>query len=172
MDLAKDSENLKYAANTERNSEGSCVNLCNTDDAESLQPMSYKEKGKEKRSKSKVKDTTLKSLQPLSGSNNLSLINDLLRTKSERRRQKLMGLRAILEDLLAPKDGSGLPSGIMSFDREMQCFYLYFFAFFLKVKGVECQALFLCDVKGRPSCLKNLNFRFCFNQLTYYTEYK
>ena len=117
MDLAKDSENLEYDANTERNSEGSCVNLCNTDDAESLQQMSYKEKRKEKRSKSKVKDATLKSLQPLSGSNNLILINDLLRTKSERRRQKLMGLRAILEDLLAPKDGSGLPSGIMSFDR-------------------------------------------------------
>lgn len=64
-----------------------------------------------------IKDTTLKSLQSLSGSDNLSLISDLLRTKSERRRQKLMGLRAILEDLLAPKDGGGLPSGIMSFER-------------------------------------------------------
>lgn len=117
MDSAKDSENLEYDANTDRNSKGSCVNLCSTDHAESLQPMSYKEKRKEKRSKSKVKDTTLKSLQPLSGSDNLSLINDLLRTKSERRRQKLMGLRAILEDLLAPKDGGGLPSGIMSFER-------------------------------------------------------
>ena len=73
---------------------------------------------KEKRSKSKVKDTTLKSLQPLSGSDNINLINDLLtRTKSERRCQKLTGLRAILEDLLAPKDSSGLPSGIMSFER-------------------------------------------------------
>ena len=95
-----------------------CVNQCSTDHAESLQRMSYKEKRKEKRSKSKVNDITLKSLQPLSGSDNLSLINDLItRTKSERRRQKLTGLRAILEDLLAPNDGSGLPSGIMSFER-------------------------------------------------------
>ena len=103
---------------TDRNSEALCVNQCSTDHAKSLQRMSYKEKRKEKRSKSKVKDTTLKSLQPLSGSDNLSLINDLLtRTKGERRRQKLTGLRAILEDLLALKDDSGLPSGIMSFER-------------------------------------------------------
>ena len=118
MDSAKDSENLEYDSKTDNNSEASCVDQCSTDHAESLQRMSYKEKRKEKRSKSKVKDTTLKSLQPLSGSDNLSLINDLLaRTKSERRGQKLTGLRAILEDLLAPKDGSGLPSGIMSFER-------------------------------------------------------
>ena len=118
MDSAKDSENLEYDSNTDGNSEASCVNQCSTGHDESLQRMSYKEKRKEKRSKSKVNDTTLKSLQPLSGSDNLSLINYLLtRTKSERRRQKLTGLRAILEDLLAPNDGSGLPSGIMSFER-------------------------------------------------------
>lgn len=108
MDSAKDFEDLEKT---------SCVNQCSTDDVESPQRMSYKEKRKEKRSKSKVNDTTLKSLQPLSGSDNLSLINDLLRTKSESRRKKLMGLRAILEELLAPKDSSGLPSGIMSFER-------------------------------------------------------
>ena len=117
MDSAKDSENLEYDSNTDRYSEASCVKQCSTDKAKSPQRMSYKEKRKEKRSKSKVKDTTLKSLQSLSGSDNLSLINDLLRTKSESRRKKLMGLRAILEELLASKDGSGLPSGIMSFER-------------------------------------------------------
>lgn len=118
MDSAKDSENLEYDSNTDRNSEASCVNQFSTDHAESLQRMSYKEKRKEKRSKSKVNDTTLKSFQPLSGSDNLCLINDLLtRTKSERKRKKFIGLRAILEDLLAPNDGSGLPSGIMSFER-------------------------------------------------------
>lgn len=118
MDSTKDSESLEYGSTRDKNSEESCVNQCSTDNAESLQRMSYKEKRKEKRSKSKINDTTLKSLQPLSGSDNLSLINDLLtRTKSERKRQKLTGLRAILEDLLAPDDSGGLPSSIMSFER-------------------------------------------------------
>lgn len=120
MDSSKDldSKHLESdSLNPDRNSEASCLNQGSTDHAESLQRMCYKEKRKEKRSKSKVKDTTLKSLQRLSGSDNLSLINDLLRTKSENRRKKLMGLRAILEELLTPKDGSGLPSGIMSFER-------------------------------------------------------
>ena len=90
MESAKDSENLEYDSNRDGNSEASCVNQCSTDHAENLQRMSYKEKRKEKRSMSKVKDTTPQSLQPLSGSDNLSLINDLLtRTKSERRRHKL-----------------------------------------------------------------------------------
>ena len=58
----------------------------------------------------------------------------------------------------------------------MLCFFNVF-AIFLKVKGVDCQAPFLYDRESRPSCLKNLNFRFfsnvsCFNQLTYYAEYK
>lgn len=44
MDSAKDSENFEYDANSDRKSKGSCVNLCSTDHAESLQPMSYKEK--------------------------------------------------------------------------------------------------------------------------------
>jgi len=117
MDSAKDFEDLEYVSNADRNSKASCGNQCSTDHVESPQRMSYKEKRKEKRSKSKVNDTTLKSLQPLSGSDNLSLINDLLRTKSESRRKKLMGLGAILEELLAPKDSSGPPSGVMSFER-------------------------------------------------------
>lgn len=75
-----------------------------------------KRKGRRRDPSQRLK-TTLKSLQRLSGSDNLSLINDLLRTKSENRRKKLMGLRAILEELLTLKDGSGLPSGIMPFER-------------------------------------------------------
>ena len=58
----------------------------------------------------------------------------------------------------------------------MLCFFNVF-AIFLKVKRVDCRGPFLYDRKGRPSCLKNLNFRLfndvgCFNQLTYYAEYE
>ena len=55
------------------------------------------------RTATRINATTLRSLQSLSGQGNLCRINALIdSTKSETRRQKLLGLRAVLEELLAP----------------------------------------------------------------------
>ena len=64
--------------------------------------LSYKERRTEVRTATRINATTLRSLQSLSGQDNLCLINALINsTKSETRRRKLLGLRAVLEELLA-----------------------------------------------------------------------
>ena len=91
--------------------------------------LSYKERRTEVRTATRINATTLRSLQSLSGQDNLCRINALIdSTKSETRRQKLLGLRAVLEELLAPvftkyntaKHKQSLPSGAILFDRPFE----------------------------------------------------
>ena len=86
------------------------------------------------RTATRINATTLCSLQSLSGQDNLRRINALIdSTKSETRRQKLLGLRAVLEELLAPvftkystaKHEQSLPSGAILFDRAFELFSSY-----------------------------------------------
>ena len=86
------------------------------------------------RTATRINATTLRSLQSLSGQGNLCRINALIdSTKSETRRQKLLGLRAVLEELLAPvftkystaKHKRSLPSGVILFDRAFELFSSY-----------------------------------------------
>ena len=86
------------------------------------------------RTATRINATTLRSLQSLSGQGNLCRINALIdSTKSETRRQKLLGLRAVLEELLAPvftkyntaKHEQSLPSGAILFDRAFELFSSY-----------------------------------------------
>lgn len=86
------------------------------------------------RTATRINATTLRSLQSLSGQGNLCRINALIdSTKSETRRQKLLGLRAVLEELLAPvftkystaKNEQSLPSGVTLFDRAFELFSSY-----------------------------------------------
>lgn len=86
------------------------------------------------RTATRINATTLRSLQSLSGQGNLCRINALIdSTKSETRRQKLLGLRAVLEELLAPvftkystaKNEQSLPSGVILFDRAFELFSSY-----------------------------------------------
>ncbi|RMX60796.1 hypothetical protein pdam_00025770, partial [Pocillopora damicornis] len=65
--------------------------------------LTYKERRTEVRTATRINVTILCSLQSLSGQDNLCRINALIdSTKSETRCQKLLGLRAVLEELLAP----------------------------------------------------------------------
>lgn len=86
------------------------------------------------RTATRINATTLRSLQSLSGQDNLCQINAPIdSTKSETRRQKLLGLRAVLEELLAPvftkystaKHEQSLPSGAILFDRAFELFSSY-----------------------------------------------
>lgn len=96
--------------------------------------LSYKERRTEVRTARRINPTTLRSLQSLSGKDNLCRINVLIdSTKSETRRQKLLGLRAVLEELLAPvftkystaKHEQSLLSGVILFDRAFELFSSY-----------------------------------------------
>ena len=93
--------------------------------------LTYKERRTEVRTATRINATTLHSLQSLSGRDNLCWINALIdSTKSETRCQKLLGLRAVLEELLAPvftkysttKHKQSLPSGVILFDRAFELF--------------------------------------------------
>ena len=65
--------------------------------------LTNKERRTEVRTATRINVTILRSLQSLSGQDNLCRINALIdSTKSETRCQKLLGLRAVLEELLAP----------------------------------------------------------------------
>ena len=86
------------------------------------------------RTATRINATTLHSLQSLSGQDNLCRINALIDSmKSETRCQKLLGLRAVLEELLAPvftkysttKHKQSLPSGVILFDRAFELFSSY-----------------------------------------------
>ena len=88
----------------------------------------------EVRTATRINATTLRPLQSLSGQDNLCLINALMdSTKSETRRQKLLGVRAVLEEVLAPvftkystaKHDQSLPSGVILFDRSFELFSSY-----------------------------------------------
>ena len=83
------------------------------------------------RTATRINATTLHSLQSLSGQDNLCRINALIdSTKSETRCQKLLGLCAVLEELLAPvftkysttNHKQSLPSGVILFDRAFELF--------------------------------------------------
>lgn len=96
--------------------------------------LTYKERRTEVRTATRINATTLRSLQSLSGQDNLCRINALIdSTKSETRCQKLLGLRAVLEELLAPvftkysttKHKQSLPSGVILFDRAFELFSSY-----------------------------------------------
>ena len=95
--------------------------------------LSYKERRTEVRTATRINATTLRSLQSLFDQDNLCLINALINsTKSETRRRKLLGLRAVLEELLAPvtkysttKHEENLPSGVILFDRAFEIFSSY-----------------------------------------------
>ena len=84
--------------------------------------LTYKVRRTEVRTATRINATTLHSLQSLSGQDNLCRINALIdSTKSETRCQKLLGLCAVLEELLAPvftkysttNHKQSLPSGVI-----------------------------------------------------------
>ena len=96
--------------------------------------LTYKERRTEVRTATRINATTLRSLQSLSGQDNLCRINALIdSTKSETRCQKLLGPRAALEELFAPvftkysttKHKQSLPSGVILFDRAFELFSSY-----------------------------------------------